>query len=110
MAATKGVLLKFDEGLLADVDRVRGSRPRAVWIKELCAAAVLAAGVLEEAPSEAEGTTGFEQAAPVPVGSVEPVRAAASPRVSRSKAEVSAITGHFAGCGCHRCDSEGGLA
>lgn len=40
------VTVRFEDGALEDVDRVRGRVPREAWIRDLCAAAVVAADAL----------------------------------------------------------------
>lgn len=62
----KSVLLRFSEAELAAIDRVRSTVPRAVWIRELCAAAVLARDPLRPAPIAVPGV--FPAADLVPDG------------------------------------------
>jgi hypothetical protein len=47
VSASESVLLKLEPEQLSDIDRVRGEIPRTIWIKDLCAAAVLARDAFE---------------------------------------------------------------
>lgn len=103
MAASEAVLLKFEPEALAAVDRVcaaEGGVPRAVWIKRLCAAAVLAHDSLVAPTADLR----VELAALDPVSLEGAVLAARW----RSPEEVAAATGHFVGCKCLKCDEATG--
>lgn len=103
MAATEKVLLKLEPAELAAIDRVRAAEgvPRTVWIKRLCAAAVLAHDGLALAGSVEAAREALEPAEPT----VVPACAGRSP----SNEDVARLTGHYAGCRCLKCDAARGV-
>jgi hypothetical protein len=77
--ATEKILLKLSPDELAAIDRVRGLTARTVWIKQLCADAVLAHDGLS-----AEAVPVATLPSRVPLARQAP--------------------GHFAGCKCLNCE------